>query len=113
MLIEGVQRRANKLANMNYNQMLFKLGLPTLEYRRLRADIIQVYKIVHRIDRINPDIFFKLSETTRTQGHKYKVRVVDTWNALPAAVVEAQDLNSFKSLLMQPGNITFQICKCL
>ena len=117
--IEGVQRRATKLApkmaNMSYNQRLVKLGLPTLEYRRLRADMIQVYKIVHRIDRINPDMFFELSETTRTRGHKYKIkkqrprtnfkkfsfshRVVDTWNALPANVVEAQDLNSFKSLL--------------
>ena len=60
--IEGVQRRATKLIpnmeELNYEQRLVKLGLPSLQYRRTRADMIQVYKIVTGLDRINPKLFF-------------------------------------------------------
>ena len=42
--IEGVQRRATKLIpnmeELNYEQRLVKLGLPSLQYRRTRADMI-------------------------------------------------------------------------
>ena len=52
--IEGVQRRATKLVSgvteMSYPQRLQKLGIPSLQYRRLRADMLQVYKILHGIE---------------------------------------------------------------
>ncbi len=42
--IENVQRRATRLVNglkdMSYEQRLKKLGLPSLEYRRERADMV-------------------------------------------------------------------------
>ena len=48
IILENVQRRATKLVascrNLSYPQRLRKLGLPTLEYRRERVDLIQVFK---------------------------------------------------------------------
>ena len=50
--IEAVQRRATKLvpnlADLFYPQRLRHLGISSLQYRRIRADMIQVYKIMHR-----------------------------------------------------------------
>ena len=45
--IEKVQKRATKLIpflkNMDYPNRLKKLEMPTLQYRRLRGDMIEVY----------------------------------------------------------------------
>ena len=117
--IEGVQRRATKLVSsvseLSYHERLRKLGIPSLQYRRMRGDMLQVYKILHGIERINPDVFFELAGGTRTRGHKYKIikqrcstsfrlhsfshRVVDTWNALPEHVVDSPNVNIFKTRL--------------
>jgi hypothetical protein len=116
--LEKVQRRATKcvksLSNLTYVDRLKKLKLPTLEYRRNRGDIIQVYKIFHGIDNLNPDIFFQRN-TTNLRGHSFKlfkprvkgdlrkysfsVRVVDSWNSLPDELVTADSLNIFKNKL--------------
>lgn len=49
-LLESVQRRFTKrifgLYNLTYHQRLICLGLESLELRRLRADLLLVYKIV-------------------------------------------------------------------
>ena len=49
-LIEGVQRRATKLVpelkNLPYEERLKKLGLTTLEDRRIRGDMIETYKMM-------------------------------------------------------------------
>ena len=49
-LLEGVQRRATKLVpelrNMTYEKRLEKLGLTSLEDRRIRGDMIETYKIM-------------------------------------------------------------------
>ena len=51
--IENVQRRATKqvptLKNMEYNERLKKLKMPTLKYRRMRRDMIEVFKIINDI----------------------------------------------------------------
>ena len=53
-IFERVQRRATKLIheikNISYKERLLKLGLPTLEYRRQRYDMIQVFKILNNLD---------------------------------------------------------------
>ena len=117
--IEGVQRRATKLVSsitdLSYPQRLQILGIPSLQYRRLRADMLQVYKIIHGIDRVEPSSFFQLVDSSRTRGHKFKIakqrgntsfrlhsfsnRVVDVWNALPEYVVDSPNVNIFKSRL--------------
>ena len=103
------------LKDLPYEARLRELGLPTLEYRRERADQIQVYKIIHGIDKIETEKFFTMSSYTQTRGHSLKLfkkrarlnvrkncfsnRVVDGWNALPESVVTAPSLNTFKSRL--------------
>ena len=46
--IENVQRRATKLVksirHLTYQERLKILGLPSLEYRRERADVIEVFQ---------------------------------------------------------------------
>ena len=116
--LENIQRRAtclvNSLSGRTYEDRLKILGLPTLEYRRLRADVIQVYKILNQIDQVDIDKFFNMSEQS-TRGNSLKIfkprsrlkvrssvfsnRVVDVWNSLPNSVVTAPSLNSFKSRL--------------
>ena len=71
--LENVQRRATKLvksiAYLSYSDRLRKLGLPSLEHRRERADVIQVYKILHDIDKMDKSKLFTRSEYTATRGH--------------------------------------------
>ena len=49
-LIEGVQRRATKLVpelrELSYEEMIEKLGLTILKERRVRGDLIEIYKII-------------------------------------------------------------------
>ncbi len=56
-IVERVQQRATKLVpglrNIPYHERLIKLGLPTLSYRRLRFDMIQVFKLLCGYDFVN------------------------------------------------------------
>ena len=95
--------------------LLRKLGLPTLEYRRQHADIIQVYKILNGIDKVDKNKLFSVTTYNRTLGHPKKLfkersrlnvransfsnSVVNIWNQLPEDVVMAPSLNTFKSRL--------------
>ena len=49
--IEKVEKRATKLVislkKLPYKERLLQLNLHTLKYRRLRGDMIEVYKITH------------------------------------------------------------------
>jgi len=53
-LIEAVQKRATKLVddlhNLTYEERLRKLHLPTLAFRRLRGDMIELFKHHHSYD---------------------------------------------------------------
>ena len=114
-----MQRRATRLVkcikHLPYEERLITLGLPSLEYRRDRADLIQVYKIMHGIDKIDKDKLFTLSRYRATRGHSLKLykkrtrlkvransfsnRVVDNWNSLTEDIVNVPSLNAFKSRL--------------
>ena len=117
--IERVQHRATKLvgecAGLNYNDRLDKTSLITLEKRRMEGDLIQVFKLIKGIDRVDYNKFFQLVDNSRTRGHRFKIvkvrsrldirnksfsqRVVNSWNLLPADIVEAETVNSFKNRL--------------
>ena len=55
--IEKIQRRATKLIaeikQLSYEERLRQLELPSLEHRRRRGDMLQTYKIINGIDRVN------------------------------------------------------------
>ena len=117
--LENVQRRAARLVkcikHLSYSERLKALGLPTLEYRRERANIIQVYKILLDIDKAHRENLFQMAAYTSTRGHPLKLfkkrcrlnlrknyfsqRVIDQWNGLPINLVTAPSLNVFKSRL--------------
>ena len=52
-IIESVQKRATKqvklIRHLHYSERLRRLNLPTLRYRRHRGDMIEVFKILHKI----------------------------------------------------------------
>ena len=60
--MEKVQKRMTRmlpdLKNMSYPERLKKLGSTTLESRRLRGDLIEVFNIVKGFDNIDRNIFF-------------------------------------------------------
>ena len=70
--IENVQRRVTRLVRackiLSYPERLRKLGLPTLEYRRQRADMYQVYKILNDIDKVDKDKLFSMATYNRNKG---------------------------------------------
>ena len=77
IIIENVQRRATRLVKsvqyLSYHARLRTLGLPSLEYRRNRADMIQVYKLLHDIDDVDKNKLFTMSTCTATRGHSLKL----------------------------------------
>jgi len=115
--LEKVQRRATRLiaGYKKLSYFLRRLGLTTLEQRRLRGDLIETYKIVTGKEKISCSQFFMHNYNTR--GHCYKLsltttrchldlrknffsqRVVHYWNELPSSVVTASTVNTFKNRL--------------
>ena len=75
--LEKVQRRFTKrlsgLSSMSYPDKLKTLSLPTLEGRRLTADLIFCYKIINGLFSVNPADFF-LFRDLKT-GRKQKLVV--------------------------------------
>jgi len=75
--IEKVQRRGTKpipeISHLPYDKRLRVLKLPSLQHRRRRGDMIQTYKILNEIDRIDSAIFFELSGASVTRCHNQKI----------------------------------------
>ena len=117
--IENVQRKYSKhingLSNIPYEERLRRIKLPSLEFRQLRGDMLQVYKIAHNFyDPQSTSSIFNFSNDTRLRGHNFKIikqrvnkskfanfftnRVINSWNSLPHNVVNAKTINEFKNL---------------
>ena len=85
----------------------------TLDQRRERGDLIEVYKILKGLTRINPSIFWevrdarggpRLVKEMAANGKKqrqtfFSYRVIQKWNLLPADLKMATSLDSFKNRL--------------
>ncbi len=119
-LLEQVQHRATKrvpgLQNLSYTERLKRLNLPTLAYRRLRGDMIEVFKITSGIyDTAASSGILHPSNQRRTRGnskrlekqhcrlnvrkYSFSQRVVNSWNSLPDSIVTAPSLHSFENRL--------------
>jgi len=118
-LIERVRRRATKVLyecrNMEYTDRLVYFDLHSLKGRRLRGDLIEVYKIVNNLVDINSDTFFRFNFDQRTRNSdlkifiehsntkkrrgSFKYRVAQHWNNLPFELKHAPTLNHFKNQL--------------
>ena len=117
--IEKVQKRATKLvkglSEKPYDERLQTLDLPTMEYRRNRTDMLQVFRILKGIDNLDPNDFFEIDNRGLTRGHSLKLikprvntrvrqcsfsqRVINPWNNLTDHVVTAKSINTFKDRL--------------
>ena len=116
--VEKIQRRSTKMIysikNLLYEQRLRTLKLPSLIYRRRKGDMIQMFKIMEGLVRIDHTLLFTMTKM-RTRGHSKRVckplstkflrmktfsqRTINDWNNLPANVVDAPSLNAFKDRL--------------
>lgn len=116
-VLEKVQRRATKivpgLENLTYENRLKELGLTTLEERRTRGDLIEVFKILNNLENVNPTNFFERRDYNGLRGHcdtlkvnrsylnvrKYffSNRVITLWNSLPNHIVNSTNVNNFKN----------------
>jgi hypothetical protein len=82
--------------------------MPTLKYRRMRGDMMEVFKIINDIyDPLTTVDMFELNTTSNTRGRSKKmkiktsrlnvrkytfvVRIVEIWNSLPESVIVTID----------------------
>ena len=123
--IESIQEMATKMVSglgaKSYDERLEILDLWRLSKRRKMFDLIQTYKIVHGIGKIDCSIEFVGERSinariTRNQAdamnlkrkhsrleirkHFFTNRVVDDWNRLPSDIKNSNNVNNFKKKLV-------------
>ena len=118
-LLESVQRTFTKkiagMSNLTYFSRLQALGMESLELRRLRTDVLMVYKIMFGMMRLNGNEFFTLRNQPHLRGHKYVInkqrccnnrrnnffsnRIVNLWNNLPSSTTDFTSFRRFNKSL--------------
>ena len=114
--MENVQRRATKMVKkickLDYTDRLKFLKLTSLEDRRIRGGLIQVFKIVRSFEeaQLVSGLNFALNRQ-RSRGNSFQLdlvknctpryhfllnRLVDALNKLPDEVVSSSSVNQFK-----------------
>jgi ribonuclease P/MRP protein subunit RPP40 len=123
--IENVQIKVlnmiSGMSNKSYPEKLKELNIWSLEKRRVMFDIIQMYKITHKIGDINCSVQYTGSNrsgvVTRHQidprnivkersnlelrKNFFTVRVADTWNKIPSDMKNILPEHKFKKSLKQ------------
>ena len=119
--LEKVQERAlrqiTSIGHLSYEEKLKHLGLTTLEERRHRADMIQVWKILHGHDDTNEEIWFNRYSNTNSRPTRnnsnilnlkepafnteirrnfFSIRVCKPWNNIPIEIREESKLANFR-----------------
>jgi len=83
---------------LSYSQRLKLLNLPSLELRRLHKDLIWCYKIIFGIVKLACNDFFKLSPSSATRGHAYKLYKPDSTSAARSHLFACPVINAWNSL---------------
>ena len=108
--IEKVQRKFTRLINdigtLPYGARLQSLNLTTLAERRIRGDLIEVFKIVRgivnygqnmfRMSRSNLNILSRGSKVSNLRRDFFSERVINHWNGLPTNVKLSTSVDTFK-----------------
>ena len=117
--MERVQIKATKIIpeirNHSYQQRLKDLELISLVQRRLRGQLIEVFKYLNRFNNVSPIGLFNydLNDRTRNNGKKvnseaiqyissttfFPINITTIWNALPYDVVNSRIVNTLKNHL--------------
>jgi len=78
VLLERVQHRFTRmfpeLKSLPYEERLRRLGLWSLEERRNRADLLELFKMIKGFSRVSWSQFFVRIENSTTRGHSWKLR---------------------------------------
>ena len=121
--LERVQRLATRMIpqfkEVAYEERLNRLELSTLEERRVRGDMITLFKIVHGVDILDRENLVKMASSTYLRGHPKKIfkeacqgdikkysfpyRSVEKWNSLSVDVVCARSVSQMKERLDMCG----------
>ena len=104
-----------EIRNHSYQQRLKDLKLIRLVQRRLRGQLIEVFKYLNRFNNVSPIGLFDydFNDRTRNNGKKLIVKpfntsvaqhfppvnITTTWNAQPYDVVNSRTVNTFKNHL--------------
>ena len=119
ILLERVQHRFTRLfpdlRSLPYEERLNHLKLWTLEERRNRADLIELFKMVKGMSSMSWSQFFSRVEDSVTTGHNWKLsrnhcrtdtrlhffsqRAINRWNHLTQENIDVSSVNCFKSRL--------------
>ena len=116
--MEGAQRRATKLVpelkDLEYEEKLKRMDLPSLRYRRVRGDMIETYKNTHSKYTVNEDLLVRNEDSvgghslklqkrycgSATRYNFYSFRIVDSWIFfLSENIINAPTLGTFKARL--------------
>ena len=104
-----------RLRNKPYEERLSELNLFSLTKRRLRGDLIEVFKIIKGIENMDMEKYFTIDTSNITINNGYKIvgkrfqtneakhfffnRVVNVWNGLPSNVIDCSTTEIFKKRL--------------
>ena len=119
--LERVQRIATRMVPelrfLEYEQRCRQLDLFTVAYRRVRGDLILLFRILRLGHQESLRPLFQLADRSILRGHslhlvvprtdkvphhyRFSTRVVRLWNSLPEEVVSATCIGHFKSRLDQ------------
>ena len=124
--VEKVQRRFTKMVCQktntkfsSYQDRLNIMNLDTLEIRRVRFDLMFMYKILNNIVDVDQNDLFKINRAAKIYNlrshnlqvqqdkysgsnireHFFTERVIPTWNVLPIKIIESPNINTFKARL--------------
>ena len=107
------------LNSTSYDDKLYGLGLSTLKERRDRFDMVETYKIIKGINRVDHSQWFTLLEDTNlrqtrnrqcliniephhsntdVRRHFFTNRIYNTWNKLLDNIKDAPSMNRLKKL---------------
>ena len=97
------------------DQRLCELDIHSLETRRLRGKLIEVFKILNKFENIDYRQFFRydFNDVTRSNGHKlchkrfqtniaknfFTYDVIEKWNSLSYEIVNSGNIDLFKKKL--------------
>ena len=108
------------LKTKTYEERLVEVGLEKLSERRLRSDMVEVFKIINGFSDVKYSTWFELvgedpDRITRTRSFPQNIkikefrgdirknfftnRVVKIWNNLPLKIKESKSIYAFKSQL--------------
>ena len=119
--LEKVQRRALRMitdqGDASYDEKLKRIGLTTLQARRERGDLLEVFKCMNDINGLDKNDYFEFVQERHTietrsfcdnllvpekcrsnlRQNYFSCRVVNVWNSLPLYVRTSTSVNNFKN----------------